>query len=90
MIAFSKNYFFERFNPVLGSSYKLKQTTSMDGPKRQRSEWKIEFNTSNHENKCWYFSTIETAQQALEWLDHLYGVKFIPSEIIELENKEKH
>lgn len=87
MIAFSKAELEPRFNPVLGSSYKMDQKVMRNGVDVY---YRISFTSSNQQDKYWDFKTLEAAQQTLEWLDHLYGVKFIPSEIIELENKENH
>ena len=79
MIAYSKHKFDPRFNPILGSSYELSF---------ESNHWQILFISANGEDNVWNFKTLEAAQQTLEWLDQLYGVKFIPNEILKQENKE--
>jgi len=85
MICHSKDKMHTRFNPVLGSSYKLiENDCELTG---KEYPFIIRFNFSSDGGAIWHFSTIEAAQETLEWLDQLYGVKFIPNEILKQENK---
>lgn len=84
MIAYSKDTFVPRFNPVLGSSYEMNIVAN----EITSEAFYIEFKDSNGHYKKWYFKTLEAAEQTIEWLDQLYGVKFIPNEILKQENKE--
>jgi hypothetical protein len=85
MIAYSKDIFEPRFNPVLGSSYEMDEKPR---GKSGKVYYTITFISSNGNERFWHFSTLEAAQQTIEWLDQLYGVKFIPSQILETENKQ--
>ena len=92
MIAFGKGVQYERFNFVLGASYMIepnpyKQHEAADKEIKE-ADYIIRFVSSDKSESIWYFKTLEAAQQTLEWLDQLYGVKFIPNEILKQENKE--
>ena len=84
MLAYSKDEFEPRFNPVLGSSYEMDEKVR---PNSDEIYYTITFISSNEDERVWHFSKIESAQQTLEWLDQLHGVKFIPAQILETENK---
>jgi len=79
MIAFGKSENNARFNPMLGSSYCYINEGRLH---------LIRFWENGRMITEWNLKTKEKAQQTLEWLDQLYGVKFIPSQILETENKE--
>jgi len=80
MICYNKELHERRFNPVLGSSYICLY--------EKKIGYTIEFKHSNGTYESWPFNKEAAAEQTLEWLDQLYGVKFIPSQILETENKE--
>jgi hypothetical protein len=81
MICYNKEMHQTRFNPVLGSSYICYYDN-------ETGYYYIDFFYSNGNSENWAFKTREAAEQTLEWLDQLYGVKFIPNEILKQEKKE--
>ena len=81
MIAYSKDSKHTRFNPVLGSSYKLEK---LEQPKNGLN-YVIYFQCSNKKNQMWYFKKKEAAEETLEWLDQRNGVQFIPSQTLKIE-----
>lgn len=92
MIAFGKDSKFRRFNPVLGAFFELEENPykglDIVDDHIKEANYLIRFSISSDRSLSWYFKTLETAEQTLEWLDQLYGVKFIPNEILKQENKE--